>query len=164
MSDSLIAKSNKLLADIKAALVAIGTSTTPVPTNATIKNGNYTFVTLGAPSISNGNNNQIVYSNPIAPNGEKLSFSFSMFTTGDRALGTDAFIFLECDLAGSTAYKQVHGTKRLFSDANYGGVNPKQMVVTFDNIKGGNFRVGINFGTGITGTTGSVGYNVSAVN
>lgn len=164
MSDKLIAITNKLLSQVVSALTAIGTSTTPVPTNATIKNGNYNFVALGAPSIAaNAPPNTIAYSNPIAPNGEKLSFAFQMFTTGDRALGNDAYIFLECDLAGSTAYKQVYGTKRLFSDAVYGGVNPKQMVVTFDNIKGGNFRVGINFGTP-TGSTGNVGYNVTAMN
>lgn len=164
MSDKLIAITNRILTQVVNILTSIGTSTAPVPVTATIKNGNYAFVALGAPSIAaNAAANTIVYSNPIAPNGEKLSFSFQMFTTGDRTPGNDAYIFLECDLAGSTAYKQVYGTKRLFSDANYGGVNPKQMVVTFDNIKGGNFRVGVNFGTPV-GTTGNVGYNVTAVN
>ncbi len=101
MSDRIIAITNRILNQIANILTSIGTSTAPVPVTATIKNGNYAFVALGAPSIAaNAPPNTIVYSTPIAPNGEKLSFSFQMFTTGDRAPGNDAYIFLEYRTCG----------------------------------------------------------------
>ena len=164
MSNQLLGQLNQTMVKVLNVLTAIGTSTAPVPVNAAIKNGNYSFSSLGSPSINTLAANQVVYSTPIAPNGEKLTFSLQLFTTGGITLGNDAFIFLECDLAGGTAYKQVYGTKRLFNDAIFGGVNPKNMIVTYDNIKAGNFRVGVNFGTPVGTATGSTGYNVTVSN
>ncbi|HMW73093.1 MAG TPA: hypothetical protein PKD17_14800, partial [Cellvibrionaceae bacterium] len=158
----------KLTSNILAALNAIGSSTVPVPVTANIKRGNYAYSSILSPSVSSKTANQLVYTNPFAPSGEAIAIQMQKFTTGNILVGSNAFVFLECDLAGGTAYKPVYGTKRILSDALYGSVSDGNFVFLFDGIKGGNWRLGVNFGTvstpGDVAATGVTGFNVSVMN
>lgn len=158
----------KLTSNILSALNAVGSSTVPVPVKADIKRGNYAYSSLGAPSISSKTANQVIYSNPFNPSGEAVAIQFSKFLTGNLIIGAGAFAFLECDLTGSTAYKPVHGTKRILVDGNYGAGADGSYVFNFVDLKGGNYRVGINCGAVSTPSdvpaTGTLGFNVTVMN
>lgn len=168
MSDPRLNVLQRLASNILAAINAVGSSTVPVPVTANIKRGNYAYSSILAPSVSSKTANQLVYTNPFAPSGEAIAIQLQKFTTGNILIGSSAFIFLECDLAGSTAYKPVYGTKRLLADALYGSVADGNGVFLFDGIKGGNWRLGVNFGTvttpGDVAATGVTGFNATVMN
>jgi hypothetical protein len=147
------------LKDIWGVLSAIGSDTTPVPVTANLISGNRAFVSLGSPST--GTNNSIGYSDAFAPNGETISCDFAGFSTG-KGPGNDAFAWVEQDLSGGTAYKQVAGTRIDFASLPNWAASNKSWAANW-NVRGGNCRIGINFGT-LTGTTGVYGYNVKLLN
>lgn len=157
-----------LVSSVLSAINAVGSSTVPVPVTSNRKSGNYAYTSLLSPGISSNAGGLIAYSNPFAPSGEFISFMLSKYTTGNISVGPNAYVFLECDLSGGTSYKQVVGSKRLFSDADYGGANQGSMTVNYPDIKSGNYRLAIFFGTtttpGNAAATGSTGFNVSVSN
>jgi hypothetical protein len=151
--------------EVVDALNAVGSSTVPVPVTSNAKSGNYAYSALGAPSVSTLTAGQIIYSNPFAPSGEIISLMGGYFKTGAIDIGSNAYIFLECDLSGGTNYKPVINSNRTFSTAlNTAATSYPSFVVNYDTIRGGNYRLAICMGT-VTGTaTGNTGYNVSVLN
>jgi hypothetical protein len=154
------------LTGIKNSLDSIGSSTTPVPVTSNLKSGNYSYAQFGAPSISTLAADQAQRSTSFTLNGESITVLGSYFQTGGIVVGPGAYIWLECDPAGGTNYRPVMGTKRTIatdSPISSGGAYPS-FVVTYDKVRGGNWRVVVNFGAPTGTATGSSGFNVFVLN
>jgi len=153
----LLAKSEQQ----RALIAGIAGDTSPIQTNNISGLGTYT--NLGSPSVSASNG--VGYSNPFVPNGERVRFRLAPYTTGDRtwvASTSGGFCWLETDLAGTTNYFPILGSRQSFADipTNVGS----GFVTVFDRVPASvNLRLAIMFGT-IGGSSGLVGTNLFVKN
>ena len=149
-------------AAVVSALQAIGSDSTAVA--VTQRNGLYAYSTVGSPGITTLAANQKIYSNAFVPSGESITISGAYFRSGGIALGSDASMWLECDISGGVTYKPVIGSKRTFSADLPDGVGFPSFVFNFQGCRGGNWRLAINMGA-VTGTeSGATGFNVAITN
>lgn len=163
---SLFKRALASLTGIKNSLDAIGGSTTPVPVTSNLKSGNYAYAQYGAPSITTLAADQAQRSTAFTLNGESITVLGSYFQTGGILVGPGAYIWLECDPAGGTNYRPVMSTKRTLATdlpISSGGSYPS-FVVTYDKVRGGNWRVVINYGAPTGTATGSSGFNIFVLN
>lgn len=147
------------LTSILSSLQSIGSDTTPVPVQATIKSGNYAYAAIGAPSVNVSD--KIVYSDSFQPSGEKIIVAGTAYATNGCTVDTSGGIWLECDPSGGTSYKPVLGTYIKFSDIPAAVHWNRNFCASFE-CKGGNCRIAINGGT-LTGT-GVYGWNMVILN
>lgn len=145
-------------ANVLAALMALGSDSTPVNTNA--KSGSYAYSSIGSPS--NATAGTVVTGSAFTPVGEKVTVGISAFKTGDRVIPSDMRFWLECDPAGSTNYLQVVGTEVKAADLpNW--ANQKGFAAVW-SVRGGSCRVAGYIGASLGGTNGAVGFSATIIN